>query len=178
MNGQFNKFLKPVADRIKMMVARGVVKAVADSGGIQVIQAGLLADELRGGLERFQNYGFTSVPLLGADAAVVFLGGNRDHGIVLAVDDRRYRLKGLQPGEVAVYTDEGDKIVLKRGGIIEVTASTKVRMVTPKLEVTGDIIDNCDTQPRTVAGMRQIYNTHTHAENDSGGPTDNPNQQM
>lgn len=178
MNGQFNKFLKPVADRIKMMVARGVVKAVADSGGIQVIQAGLLADELRGGLERFQNYGFTGVPLSGADAAVVFLGGNRDHGIVLAVDDRRYRLKGLQSGEVAVYTDEGDKIVLKRGGIIEVTASTKVRMVTPKLEVTGDIIDNCDTQPRTMAGMRQIYNIHTHAENDSGGPTDNPNQQM
>lgn len=178
MNGQFNKFLKPVADRIKMMVARGVVKAVADSGGIQVIQAGLLADELRGGLERFQNYGFTGVPLSGADAAVVFLGGNRDHGIVLAVDDRRYRLKGLESGEVAVYTDEGDKIVLKRGGIIEVTASTKVRMVTPKLEVTGDIIDNCDTQPRTMAGMRQIYNIHTHAENDSGGPTDNPNQQM
>jgi hypothetical protein len=35
-------------------------------------------------------------------------------------------------------------------------------MVTPLLEVTGDIIDNAATNPHTMAQMRSIYNTHTH----------------
>ena len=41
------------------------------------------------------------------------------HGIVIATEHGTYRLKGLKSGEVALYTDEGAKIVLKRGRIIE-----------------------------------------------------------
>jgi len=174
---QIRKAMKPISDRVKMMVARGVLKSIQDSGGIQTVQAGLLADELKDGIERFQQYGFTSHPHSGAEAAIMFLGGNRDHGICIAVDDKRYRIKGLQGGEVAIYDDLGTKIVLKRGNEIEITAETKVRMVTPRLEVTGDIIDNCDDQANTVKNMREIYDTHTHAE-DASGNTEIPNQPM
>lgn len=179
MMQQLNKAMQPVRDRIKMMVARGVLKAISDSGGVQTVQAGLLADEVKDGLERFQNYGFTSHPHSGAEAAIVFLGGNRDHGIVVAVDDKRYRLKGLQGGEVALYDDQGTKIVLKRGNQIEITASVKVKMITPRLEVTGDIIDNCENNSVTVKQARDTYNLHTHDGVQSGpSNTGDPNQQL
>ena len=101
------------------MFARGVLTGVQDGGGLQTAQATLLEDEIRDGLERVQNYGFTSHPLGGAEAVVAFMGGNRDHGIILTVDDRRYRLS-LEAGEVAIYTDEEDYIKLKRNNNIEV----------------------------------------------------------
>ena len=107
-------------NRVMLMLGRAVLSAINDNGGVQVVQATLLEDELRGDLERFQEYGFTSVPLPGAEALVAFIGGNRDHGVVVAVEDRRYRLHGLKGGEVAIYTDEGDFIHLQRNRKIEV----------------------------------------------------------
>jgi phage baseplate assembly protein V len=176
---EFNKFLQPVKNRLSNMIARGTIGTIGDGSKLQTGQVNLMADEVKDGVERFQQYGFTSVPLAGAEAVVVFPGGTRDHGLIIAVDDRRYRLAGLQGGEVALYTDEGDKIVLKRGGIIELTAATKVRMVTPRLECTGDIIDNCDSQARTVAGMREVYDLHTHDGVQPGaGNSGDPNQKM
>ena len=48
----------------------------------------------------------------------VFPGGMREHGIIITVDDRRYRLTSLAQGEVAMYDDLGQKIELKRDKII------------------------------------------------------------
>lgn len=141
-----NKITAPIARRVNLMVARGVLALVDDALKMQSVQVKLLEGEVRD-MERFQNYGFTSQPHPGAEVAAVFVGGNRDHGLVLAIDDRRYRVKALQAGEVAIYTDEGDSIILKRGNLVEVTtetlkitASTKVEIDTPLLQVNnGDI---------------------------------------
>ena len=40
-----------------------------------------------------------------------------DIGLVVGVEDRRYRLVGLAGGEVAIYDDLGQKVRLKRNGI-------------------------------------------------------------
>lgn len=134
----FARILKPLENRIRNMVARAVVSLVDDSQRMQLLQVGLLADEDRDGIERVQNYGFTSVPQSGAEAVVLFVGGRRDHGLAVAVDDRRYRVKDLQAGEVAIYTDQGDKIHIARGGTITVTASTKVTVNAPIVELAGN----------------------------------------
>ncbi len=47
------------------------------------------------------------------------LNGNTSHTVVVATEHGAYRLTELKPGEVALYTDEGAKIVLKRGRVIE-----------------------------------------------------------
>lgn len=184
MNSQ-DRGLRSLARRVRLTLGRGIIRLVNDAAGIQTAQVGVMANETRSNLERFQEYGLTSVPHAGAEAAVVFLGGNRDHGIIIAVDDRRYRLKGLEAGEVALYTDEGDYIKLGRNREIEVNtqvlrviATDMVRMETPELRVTGEIIDRCDTNEHTIHNMREIYNIHVHPENDSGGPTDDPNEKM
>lgn len=134
----WEKLLAPLRVRIANLVSRGLVSLVNDETKLQELQLALLDEETREAVERFQQYGFTSVPQKGAEAVVLFVGGRRDHGLVLAVDDRRYRLKGLEGGEVALYTDEGDSIVLRRGGTVEVTAATKVVVAAPLVELAGN----------------------------------------
>lgn len=169
------KLLGPLARSVKNAAARAVVKLVHDAPKMQALQLGLLADEVADNIERFQEYGFTSHPHVGAEAVVIFPGGDRSHGLVVAVDDRRYRIK-VAAGEVALYDDLGQFVHLKRDGIevtsptkilataptVTVVASTKVRMETPILEVTGEIKDRSDTDGRTMAQMRGVYNGHTH----------------
>src|SRR5215475_5225602 len=111
--------------RVAMTATRGRMSLVDDKKKLQQVQVELLADETKDGVERFQQYGFTSVPLEGAEALVIFLGGGRDHGIVHAIDDRRYRLTDLKPGDVAIYTDEGTKIVLTRDRTIKISCDTR-----------------------------------------------------
>lgn len=132
----FARLLRPLSNRVSNMVRRAVVNSTDDTTKMQELQVTVLQDETRG-IERFQNYGFTSVPLNGSEALVVFVGGRSDHGLAVAVDDRAHRLTGLQAGEVAIYTDQGDSVVIKRGGTIEVTASTKVKLMTPAVELAG-----------------------------------------
>ncbi len=128
------RLLAPLRNRVANMIARAVVQLVNDGAKLQALQIVVGSEETREGVERFQEYGFSSVPLAGAEAVVVFVGGRRDHGLVIAVDDRRYRLKDLEPGEVALYTDEGDYIHFKRGGIVKIKAGTKVTWDTPAIE--------------------------------------------
>lgn len=108
------RMMQPLQRRVMLMVGRAVLRAVNDETTLQSLKIELLADEVKEGTERFQEYGFTSHPHDGAEAVTVFMGGNRDHGLVIAVDDRRYRLKALEQGEVALYTDEGQRVHLRR----------------------------------------------------------------
>jgi phage baseplate assembly protein V len=80
----------------------------------------------RDGVERAQQYGFSSHPKSKAECFVVFCGAASDHPVILSVDDRNYRIIGSEPGEVIIYTDEGDTIHLKRKNIIEVTTKGDV----------------------------------------------------
>ena len=118
MIAMMHKMLAPLQRRVGLMVSRAVIVMVNDTLKMQGVQVNLLADVTRDGVERFQNYGFTSSPHPGAEAIMVSIGGNQDHGIVIAVDDRRYRLTGLAEGEVALYDDLGQKVRLTRNGIV------------------------------------------------------------
>ena len=102
--------LRNLKNRVMMAFSRGVLRSVNDQGGRQMLQAEFLKGELRDGVEYMQHYGFTSHPHPGADVAVAFLAGNREQGIAVAIGDRRYRLKALEAGEVALYDDLGNKV--------------------------------------------------------------------
>ena len=121
--------MAPTVRRVRLMVSRAVVEAVNDALKCQGLQVSLLAGEVKDGVEHFQEYGFTSHAPAGSEGVGLFVSGDRGHGIVVAVGDRRVRLKNLAQGEVAVYTDEGDKIHLKRGRIIEINGGTRVDIV-------------------------------------------------
>jgi phage baseplate assembly protein V len=118
---ELNRLIEPIRRRVRLIVARAVVTLVKDSTGIQTCQLAILAGEIRDDVERLQEFGFSSVPLPGAEAVVVFAGGNRDHGIIVGVEDRKYRPTGMAAGEVQLYSAFGAKIYLKADGAVEVT---------------------------------------------------------
>lgn len=123
------------------LIARCTV-ALANAGRkLQTLQIRMLAGELKDGMEHLEPYGYTSCPKPGAEGVAVFPGGDRSHGVVVVISDRRFRLQGLKPGEVALYTDEGDKIHFERGhkltiktGTLNVEASEEVHFKTPSLK--------------------------------------------
>lgn len=110
---QLTTFVEPLKRRILLMTAKALVKAVNDAGGIQTMQITALAEESRD-VERYQDYGLSTHPPTGSQGIILFLGGDRSHGIAIKVDDPATRKKGLTQGEVALYTDEGDYLWLKR----------------------------------------------------------------
>lgn len=182
---QLEMLMADAKGRLRLMVGRCILRAITDGGAVQTVQAQLLADELQDDVERIQQYGYTSVPLPGAEGVVVFVGGNRDHGIVIATEDRRYRLKGLKGGEVALYDDLGHAVHLARTGIvvkgaghpITITDTPKVRMECD-LDVVGEVRDRCDVENKSMADMREAHIKHTHKTNAIGFQTDTPLQEL
>lgn len=147
------------------LLARGTVVLVNSANKLQSLQMRLTAGEVNDDMEHFEPYGFTSNPLAGAEGIATFLGGDRSHAVVLVVADRRYRLKALAPGEVAIYTDEGDKVHFKRGRVIEIEtdtlnirAATAVNFDTPTLTQSGRIVSQGD---QVAAGISQINHLHS-----------------
>lgn len=100
---------------------RAKLTRISTEGGVQTTQLEGLAPETLQDVELFQHYGITTVPPEGAMAIVLPLGGQTSHGIVIATEHSQYRIQSLKPGEVALYTDEGASVILKKGKIIETT---------------------------------------------------------
>ena len=145
---------KHLTDKIRNVVARGVVSLVNDGLKMQGCQLKLLAGELVDNAEHPQNYGFTSHPHPGAEAFVVFANADRGQPLILVVDDRRFRVKGLTQGEVCLYTDEGDTITLKRGNRVEV--KTHYAVVDAEQDITalagGDVFVQAGQDITVTAG--------------------------
>jgi phage baseplate assembly protein V len=158
------------------MLTRGVVALANSASKLQTLQMRLTAGELKDGMEHLEPYGFTSCPHEGAEGLAAFMGGDRSHGVVIVVADRRYRLQALAAGEVAIYTDEGDKIHLRRGRIIDIetgtlniSAATAVNFNTPTITQTGEIVSQGD---QVAGGVSQINHPHAGVRQgtDQSGP--------
>lgn len=111
--------LAPVARRTRTLIARGVLELIDDGKKLQAVQVSTRADNLHDDVEHFQPHGFTSVPAVGAECIVVHVGGNSDHPVVIAVDDRRYRPKDLAEGEACMWTiANGKRVHCKDDGMV------------------------------------------------------------
>lgn len=178
----FARAIAPLKRRVMLSIARAVVKGIDDTTKMQLMQLSLLAGETHSKVERFQNYGFTSVPFEGAEACVVFPHGNREHGIIIAVDDRRYRMKAMEKGEVALYTDEGDYVHLKRNKEILVNCGNKLTANvlneiiwnTKKVTINAEDDFIVNTKRSTTTASVKVQNTSPLVE-DSGNHTTDGN---
>lgn len=116
--------IAPLQRRVGLMLLRGTLGNIDDTQNMQSVQVQHLSDQARDDVERFQQFGFTSVPSQGAEVIVVAIGGDSDHPIAVVVDDRRYRPTGLSEGESAVYTKQnGIRVYAKQDGSLELGTS-------------------------------------------------------
>lgn len=121
VNSIVRKLVAPVHRRVMMMIARGLVGLVDDTGSRQLLQVKLLADEILNDVERFQEYGLSSSPPVGSELIFASVLGARAQGVVICVENRKFRLSGLAAGEIALHDDQGQKVHLKRAGIDVIT---------------------------------------------------------
>ena len=159
---------------------RGIITSVVE-GMIKRFSASGRTGETISNREYMQHYGLTSRPLSGAEGIII---KNGNHYIMVASDDRRYRL-AIENGEVALYTDEGDTIHLKRGKVIEIiageqlvittkvagiTAASSTTVTSPKVTVASPEInlggDRAALQALVDERLLALFNAHTHG----GGP--------
>lgn len=149
-----------LAARVRGMISRAVVSLVNDALKMQGLQVTLMADQTPDDAEHFQHYGFTSVPLPGAEGIALAVGGSTGHTVVINVDDRRYRIKPMQGGEVCLYDDQGQKVHLTRTGIVIdgagkpiVVQNTPTVTVNASASVTINAPDTFCTGKLTVTGL-------------------------
>lgn len=178
--------------RMRLAVGRGRVTTVDDSQPAQILQTVLGALETRDKTPRLAEFGFSSNPPESSDVVVVFIGGDRSNGVVVATNHQPSRPTGLNPGESIQYDLWGKYIKFTQGGgiVIEaqgtpvtvnhattvtINAANEVVMNTPTLQVNGNIVatGNVSDSVRSMAADRAIFNKHT---NGSGTTTPTPQQ--
>lgn len=187
-------------DQVKLMIERaasrqrpafrarlGVLKINAR---VQLANIDGLSGETQPDIEVMQHFGFTSTPPDGTQAIVLPLGGRTSASVIIATEHAAHRLKLDNRGEAAIYTDDGTWVYLKRGGQVHIKAATRVLLECPLTQTTGDLLvggnvdavgeitDRIESGGSSMADSREVFNDHTHPENDNGGPTDQPIQQM
>lgn len=140
------KLMAPMMRRLRLIADRAVVTMVTDSLQRQGLQLKVLADETADDVERFQNYGHTSVPPVGSEAIVLGIGGARAGLVAIAVEDKSVRPKDLEAGDNCLYHLEGHRIILRKDGLLEleaktviINASEKLTMITPDTEIQGPL---------------------------------------
>ncbi|MFA7942068.1 phage baseplate assembly protein V [Pseudomonas brenneri] len=191
-SGDSGGVLQRMMRRIQLATGWGRVTFSDDSQAAQLLQVKLNDSETRDGTPRIAEFGFTSRPPEGSDVLMVFLGGDRSKGVVVATAHQASRPANLLEGESMVYDVWGKSIYLtKSGGIIveakgapvtvnnattvTINAADLVQMNTPVLRVSGDIEagGNVKDKTRTMADDRALFNQHT---NGSGTTTPSPQQ--
>ncbi len=173
-----NDALARLYRRITMLVGIGRTTGVSDdSGTTQTLQYKTPFD-VRGDTLRMTEFGFSSGLPAGSDVLILSLGGDRSSQVIVATNHGSTRYGSLNPGETVIYDAKGKSILLGlekltvtcAGQDIEVldaananiTANVKVRLTTPLVESTGDIVDNCESNQVSVKALREAYNAHGH----------------
>jgi len=156
--------LRPLVNQLANICARAVIGRADDTADMQRLQISVLESETIDGAEHFQQYGFSSVALTGAEAVVIFPGGDHAHPLVIAVDDRRHRPKGLEGGEVTVYHQSGSSVLLKDDGGIELRPKAGktidiLEVGAGALGATDEVVHGTGVDPFTGSTYKVLSNT-------------------
>lgn len=174
----WKRLIAPVQRKIFLLLGRALLTAVNNAEGTQKIQIAALNNETITDAERFQEYGVETYPHTDAEVAMLFLNGNRDHGIAVCVHDRRYRPKDLVEGEVCVYTDEDavtpfriqlkrDRILFIRADKFDFDADTEATLVSPKIMLGADVW--ASVRKLVDDRFQALFNDHVHSGVQAGG---------
>lgn len=108
------RLISPIITRIRRVCMGAIIRRVDDSGNLQKMQVETLGHSVYDNVEKFEQFGFTSNPPLGLDAIIIERAGKH---IIVAIGDRKYRIKNMKSGDTAIYDVRGQTIILNETGI-------------------------------------------------------------
>ncbi len=153
MENNMKQILNGLKRRLFGMIDSGVITLVNDSLARQELQIQTLNGEVSSDVERWQNYGHTSVPPDSSETLVLALNGNRSNLAVICAEDKKLRLKGLIEGDSALYHMEGHFFKLTKKGLltgvgddfeieikrVKIIATESVDIITPLAKFSADV---------------------------------------
>ena len=137
-----------------LMIGRAIISAWDNSGKTALLQVTGLNGETITGVEFLSPYGFEARPSVG-QAAIVFINGNRDQGIVLAVHDRESR-PTIDVDESQFYSKYGGYVKCDKDGKVQIQGDSDNAVAYTDLKSAFD---------QLVADFNKLvntYNFHTH----------------
>lgn len=153
--------LREQQGQVEGAVVRVVLSKLDTATGFSVTSADGRDDEEIDEAELLEPYGLTSAPPAGSEGIGLQVGGDPSHHVVINVGARSLRLKSLKTGEVALYSQHGQTIVLKENGDVVVTPGA-----------TGNVLLGGDAAVKRVALAEDVaaefaafkadYTAHTH----------------
>ncbi len=160
-----------VVTRLQAMVGRGKVTLVDDIGDtVQRLQARFSALELRDGIPRLAEFGFTSRPPAGSDCVAIYVGGDRSNGVVIATGNQTYRLKGLGDGDAALYDSRGQSVWLTSAGIVVNGAGLPLTIKnTPTVSMPDTTLLELPKGDVLASGISLVHHTHPDPQGGSVG---------
>ena len=136
------QMIDQLRNRIRLLVGRAIIGAVHSAGsdnGLS-IDVSLAGGEQHTDVPLMQHYGLSAKPRKDAEAVIIFLGGARDNGIAIATQGKTSSLPSLNDGEVALYSEFGQTIILKKDGSVSVTPkSGKGISLNSDVVISGDL---------------------------------------
>lgn len=180
--------MNKILNSLRLMVGRCVVMDTRTENGEMLADLELIAGEKRRGVEFLQQFGFSSRPMGDVSGLALFVGGNRDNGILIATNADG-KSPELKKGEVCLFSPHGQKILLKEDGSVEVSAAAgkKIKLVNDvecsgNFDCTGNVKATGDVEGLNVAAKVEVsaaagiihLTKHTHIctapESPSGPP--------
>lgn len=100
--------LRRVLFRLRNLVGRVTLNLGSDAvPGAQLHQVQGYPSELHNNVQRVQQFGLSAMPPIGASGVILFQGGHRGFGTIVAAEHGAYRPTGLKPGEITIYMVDG-----------------------------------------------------------------------
>jgi phage gp45-like len=141
--------IERLSRRVLTMIAPARISATDDTGNIHSAQIGISSTpEIIDKVPVTHYYGFhTNVPA-NTDAIVIFGNGDRSRPVIVGHNNIKARPKNFKPGEVALFTDEGDTLKFSRQQAVSLTAGNSYTLSSKAGTVKGTDTVTIDT-PQT-----------------------------
>lgn len=155
LQGQIDRLYR----RVLMMVAPAQITATDDTGLIHLAQIGISnTPEIIDSVPVTHYYGFHTNPPVKTDAIVIFHAGLRAQPVIVGHNHTPSRPKNFKPGEMAIYTDEGqtpgasNSFKFARGEAATLLAGQSFTLTTKAATLTGSTTLKLDSPTTSTTG--------------------------
>lgn len=160
--------VRRIAAEVVGQINRGLLPgrlSLTEPGTYRGSTVRMLQGEKSSRMKRISPYGLISRPLPGMVSIIGSILGDATNLIYFGENDSVHRPQDLQPGEVFLYTDEGDKLGFRRGNEVHLDTGALFRLLVGAPPEEGED----DERTRFEADSEQLHiatkTVHVEAEN-------------